>query len=84
MHEKISGVILAGGHGSRMGGEDKGLVSIAGKALYAHNGERDHPTLALLHTSLVPQLADYLARRERKLMLFLQNVDARPVAFAGQ
>lgn len=53
-------------------------------AVYAHDGERDHPTLALLHTSLAPQLADYLVRKERNLMLFLQNVDARPVAFAGQ
>lgn len=172
MHEEISGVILAGGRGSRMGGKDKGLMPIAGKALYqyvmarlqpqvssivisanrnqaryqasglpvisdltpdfsgplagmlaglkqaigewvayapcdvpdlpatlveelwqqkgdalaayARDGERDHPTMALLHTSLAPRLADHLARRERKLMLFLLSVDARPVVFAGQ
>ncbi|WP_404088710.1 NTP transferase domain-containing protein, partial [Streptomyces sp. NPDC102473] len=34
MHKEISGVILAGGRATRMGGEDKGLVSIGGIALY--------------------------------------------------
>ncbi|CAI1140771.1 molybdenum cofactor guanylyltransferase MobA [Serratia entomophila] len=172
MHEKITGVILAGGRGSRMGGEDKGLVPVAGKALYqyvlarlqpqvdsvaisanrnqaryrasglpvigdltpdfagplagmlaglehaagkwvafvpcdvpdfpttlveelwrqkgdalaayASDGERDHPTLALLNTGLIPHLTDYLARGERKLMLFLKEVRAQRVVFYGQ
>ena len=139
MHKEISGVILAGGRATRMGGEDKGLVSIGGIALYQHvlarlrpqvasvaisanrnqaryqasglpvigdltpdlvaqlwrqkgaaqaafasDGERDHPTLALLHTQIAPQLADYLARGERKLMLFLHQINAQRVVFSGQ
>ncbi len=33
---RISGVLLAGGQGSRMGGIDKGLLELAGKAMAAH------------------------------------------------
>lgn len=172
MHEEITGIILAGGRATRMGGEDKGLVSVAGIPLYqyvlarlrpqvgpiainanrnqaryresglpiisdltpdfsgplagmlaglkhattewvafvpcdvpdfpatlidklwqhkgsaiaayASDGERAHPTLALLHTSLATPLEDYLARGERKLMLFLDAAGAHQVAFKGQ
>jgi molybdenum cofactor guanylyltransferase len=34
--ENITGVVLAGGRGSRMGGQDKGLVELAGRPLVAH------------------------------------------------
>lgn len=34
--EKITGVLLAGGQGSRMGGVDKGLVALAGQPMAAH------------------------------------------------
>ena len=34
--DPISAVLLAGGQGSRMGGVDKGLVELAGKAMAAH------------------------------------------------
>jgi len=34
--DHISAVLLAGGQGSRMGGIDKGLVELAGKAMAAH------------------------------------------------
>lgn len=172
MHEDITGIILAGGRATRMGGEDKGLVQVAGiplyqyvlarlrpqvgpmaisanrnqaryqesglptigdlttdfpgplagilaglkyaatewvvfvpcdvpdfpttlveqlwqqkgrsLAVYASDGERAHPTLALLHISLASQLADYLARGDRKLMLFLDAAGARQVTFTGQ
>ncbi|MDT3253974.1 molybdenum cofactor guanylyltransferase MobA [Serratia sp. root2] len=172
MHEDITGIILAGGRATRMGGEDKGLIQVAGIPLYKHvltrlrpqvgpiaisanrnqahyqesglptigdltadfpgplagilaglryaatewvvfvpcdvpdfpttlveqlwqqkghslaayasDGERAHPTLALLHTSLAPQLASYLARGDRKLMLFLDAAGARQVPFTGQ
>ncbi|MGO4746861.1 molybdenum cofactor guanylyltransferase MobA [Serratia quinivorans] len=172
MHEEITGIILAGGRATRMGGEDKGLVPVAGiplyqyvlarlrpqvgpvainanrnqaqyresglpiigdltpdfsgplagmlaglkyattewvvfvpcdvpdfpttlveqlwqqkgnaMAAYASDGERAHPTLALLHTRLATQLGDFLARGERKLMLFLDAAGAQQVAFVGQ
>ncbi|ENG6110436.1 molybdenum cofactor guanylyltransferase MobA [Serratia liquefaciens] len=172
MHEEITGIILAGGRATRMGGEDKGLVPVAGIPLYeyvlarlrpqvgpiainanrnqaryresglpiigdlipdfsgplagmlaglkyattewvafvpcdvpdfpatlieklwqqkgsaiaayASDGQRAHPTLALLHTSLATPLEDYLARGERKLMLFLDAARAQQVEFKGQ
>ena len=34
--EKISGIVLAGGQGRRMGGVDKGLQALAGKAMVGH------------------------------------------------
>lgn len=36
----ITGVVLAGGRGSRMGGIDKGLQLLKGKALWRHVAER--------------------------------------------
>ncbi|QGH61309.1 molybdenum cofactor guanylyltransferase MobA [Serratia proteamaculans] len=172
MYEEITGIILAGGRATRMGGDDKGLVQIAGVPLYQYvlsrlrpqvnqiaisanrnqarygesglpiisdlmpdfsgplagmlaglehattewvvfvpcdvpdfpatlveqlwqqkgnslaaytsDGERVHPTLALLHTSLAPQLKEYLACGERKLMLFLDSAGARQITFSGQ
>ncbi len=35
-HAAITGLVLAGGQGSRMGGLDKGLVRLAGRPLIAH------------------------------------------------
>ncbi|ELX8380090.1 molybdenum cofactor guanylyltransferase MobA [Providencia vermicola] len=170
--QSITGVILAGGLGRRMGGVDKGLISLRGKPLYQHILERlqpqvgklainanrnqecyqqsgfpvisdlnadfagplagmqaglhhattewllfvpcdvpdfpltlastlfqskgdslacyandtvrDHPTFALLHRSLAPSLDEYLAKGERKLMLFMREVAAKCVIFPPQ
>ena len=41
--ETVSGLILAGGLGSRMGGVDKGLVELDGRPLVAHVIERLQP-----------------------------------------
>jgi molybdenum cofactor guanylyltransferase len=41
--ETVSGLILAGGLGSRMGGADKGLVELAGRPMVAHVLERLQP-----------------------------------------
>ncbi|QEW34202.1 molybdenum cofactor guanylyltransferase MobA [Erwinia billingiae] len=171
--EDVSGVILAGGRGARMQGEDKGLVMLNGKPLYQHVlatlqpqvaqvcisanrhhqryqesgcevfadtltgfagplagmlaalqristnwavfascdtpflprnlvsqlwqgknaeakaawvrcAERDHPTLALVHRSLAPQLEEYLQRGDRKLMVFLTEVGGSAVNFDNQ
>ena len=44
--EKVTGVILAGGKGSRMNGEDKGLVNFRGEPLYQHVLTRLQPQVA--------------------------------------
>ncbi len=41
--QKITGVILAGGGGRRMGGRDKGLIPLRGRPLIAHVIERLRP-----------------------------------------
>ena len=46
--EEIAAAVLAGGQGRRMGGEDKGLVEIGGRAMVAHVIERLRPQAGLL------------------------------------
>ncbi|SCZ49871.1 molybdenum cofactor guanylyltransferase MobA [Thiohalomonas denitrificans] len=41
--ENITAIILAGGRGQRMGGQDKGLLPLAGRPLIAHVIERIRP-----------------------------------------
>ncbi|RWR03139.1 molybdopterin-guanine dinucleotide biosynthesis protein MobA [[Pantoea] beijingensis] len=41
--QEITGIILAGGRGSRMNGEDKGLISLNGVPLYHHVLQRLQP-----------------------------------------
>ena len=41
--DRITGVLLAGGQGSRMGGVDKGLVELAGRPMAAHALDRLAP-----------------------------------------
>ena len=50
----ITGVILAGGRATRMGGQDKGLVSLAGKAMVQH-------VIGVLE----PQVADIIINANR-------------------
>ncbi|WP_347250439.1 molybdenum cofactor guanylyltransferase MobA [Zoogloea sp.] len=42
-HQHITGLILAGGLGSRMGGQDKGLVELAGQPMVKHVMDRLAP-----------------------------------------
>jgi molybdenum cofactor guanylyltransferase len=44
----ITGLILAGGQGERMGGRDKGLIDLAGRPLIAHVIARLAPQVAAL------------------------------------
>ncbi|CNF30863.1 molybdenum cofactor guanylyltransferase MobA [Yersinia mollaretii] len=53
-------------------------------AAYVHDGERAHPTLVLMHVSLKPLLAEFLAKGDRKLMIFMESINAQPVMFRGQ
>lgn len=43
---EVTGIILAGGRGSRMGGEDKGLMMLNGLPLYQHVQQRLQPQVA--------------------------------------
>lgn len=52
--EKVAGLILAGGLGSRMGGVDKGLVELDGRPMVAHVLER-----------LAPQVTEVLINANR-------------------
>ncbi|GJL36297.1 molybdenum cofactor guanylyltransferase [Enterobacter hormaechei] len=168
----VTGVILAGGKASRMGGQDKGLLSLKGKPLWeyvahamapqvehivisanrnmecyrasgllviedqladfpgplagmlsvmqqcesewflfspcdtpyipddlverlsaecqntnpvwVHDGERDHPTIALVNRANTPLLQDYLSRGERRVMLFMREVGGHSVDFSDK
>lgn len=51
---------------------------------YAHDGNRPHPTFALLHRSIVPHLESYLATGERRLLKFFQTQHAIAVDFSEQ
>jgi len=49
--EAVTGLILAGGEGRRLGGADKGLVDYRGRPLVAHAIERFAPQVATLMIS---------------------------------
>ena len=48
-------------------------------AAWVSDGERDHPTIALLHRQLAPFLAEYLASGERRVMVALRQVGGKSV-----
>ena len=60
-HPDITGVILAGGLGRRMGGVDKGLQLLAGKPLVRHVAERLAPQVGKLLINANRSLLDYAA-----------------------
>lgn len=45
---RVTGIILAGGQSSRMGGGDKGLLALAGKPMLAHVIERLRPQVSAM------------------------------------
>lgn len=51
-------------------------------AVWVHDGERDHPAIALIHRNIVPALQDYLARGERRVMVFMRQIGGHAVDFA--
>ena len=64
----LTGVILAGGRAERMGGRDKGLLSLAGEPLIAHAVRR-----------LRPQVAELLISANRNLEVY-QRFGCRVIA----
>lgn len=51
-------------------------------AVWVHDGERDHPTVALVNRSVAPLLQDYLSRGERRVMFFMREVGGHSVDFS--
>lgn len=47
-----------------------------------HDGERDHPAIALINRSLVPDLQNYLATGERRVMVFMRQSGGHPIDFS--
>jgi molybdopterin-guanine dinucleotide biosynthesis protein A len=50
--------------------------------VWVHDGERDHPAIALVHRQIVAELEAYLARGERRVMIFMRQVGGHPVNFS--
>ena len=57
----ITGLVLAGGQGTRMGGLDKGLQSFLGQPLALHALERLRPQVGALMLSANRHMSDYAA-----------------------
>ena len=51
-------------------------------AVWAHDGERDHPAVALVHRSVLPLLQAYLASGERRVMVFMRQAGGHAVDFS--
>jgi len=58
----VTGVILAGGRGRRMGGADKGLAQLHGRPLVVHCLERLRPQVESVLISANRHLEDYAQR----------------------
>lgn len=50
--------------------------------VWVHDGDRDHPAVALAHRSLAPKIVDYLASGERRVMVFMRQVGGHSVDFS--
>jgi molybdopterin-guanine dinucleotide biosynthesis protein A len=50
-------------------------------AIYAQDALRDHPALCLLNKNIIPELENYLAKGERKVIFFFKEINALPVMF---
>lgn len=55
----VTGLVLAGGRGSRMGGRDKGLVALGGRPLIAHVIEGLRPQVATILVNANRHAEDY-------------------------
>ncbi|MBJ9006678.1 molybdenum cofactor guanylyltransferase MobA [Citrobacter koseri] len=50
--------------------------------VWVHDGERDHPTIALVNRSVAPFLQEYLRSGERRVMVFMRQADGHAVDFS--
>ncbi|OCG00193.1 molybdenum cofactor guanylyltransferase MobA [Gilliamella sp. wkB112] len=54
------------------------------KAVYPFDGKYNHPTILLINKIVTPQLKAYLEQGDRKLMIFLQQINALSVDFSDK
>lgn len=54
------------------------------QAAYVFDGEKHHPTILLVRRELAEKIEQYLIQGDRKLMLFLQTIDAVAVDFSDE
>ena len=54
----------------------------AASAVWANDGERDHPAIALINRSVIPALEAYLSTGERRVMVFLRKCGGHSVDFS--
>lgn len=50
--------------------------------VWVHDGNRDHPAVALAHRSLASKISDYLIRGDRRVMVFMREVGGHSVDFS--
>ncbi|HBC8592677.1 MULTISPECIES: molybdenum cofactor guanylyltransferase MobA [Citrobacter] len=50
--------------------------------VWVHDGERDHPTIALVNRSVAPFLQEYLQSGERRVMVFMRQAGGHAVDFS--
>lgn len=74
--EAVTGLVLAGGRGSRMGLTDKGLLLFQGKPLFMHATERLAPQVSALLLNANQNIARYAEGG-------LHVISDEPVTFAG-
>lgn len=46
---------------------------------WVHDGDRDHPTIALVHRQLIPEIERYLSEGERRVMVFMRQAGGHAV-----
>jgi len=54
------------------------------QAAYVFDGEKYHPTILLIRREVAEKIKQYLIQGDRKLMLFLQSIDAISVNFSDK
>lgn len=80
---QITGLLLAGGRGSRMGGADKGLLPLHGEPLAAHVLRRLRPQVGALLVSANRHAEDYARLAEQALPGSSVLPDEAAQQFAG-
>ena len=50
--------------------------------VWVHDGERDHPTIALVNRAIEPLLLEYLQAGERRVMAFMRRAGGHAVDFS--